>query len=199
MANSKRFYVEDPPIARTLFSDVRFAWVWVILRVYLGYQWLDAGLHKVTDPAWMQSGEALKGYWTRAVAVPAQGRPPITYDWFRDFLNALLAADAHTWFAKLIVFGEIAVGIGLIVGAFVGIAAFFGAFMNMNFMLAGTTSSNPVLFLFAVLMILAWKTAGFWGLDRFLLPLVGTPWKAGALASGARPAPSDSRPLPSES
>jgi thiosulfate dehydrogenase [quinone] large subunit len=28
-----------------------------------------------------------------------------------------------------------------------------------------------------VFLILAWKTAGYWGLDRFLLPLLGTPWR----------------------
>ena len=177
-------YVEDPPFARFLFSDTRVAVLWLIARVYLGYQWLDAGLHKLSDPAWMSTGTALQGFWARAVAIPAQGRPAITYDWYRDFLNALLATESYTWFAKLVTLGEIAIGFGLIVGAFVGIAAVFGAFMNMNFMLAGTASTNPVLFAIAILLILAWKTAGFWGLDRFLLPLVGTPWRRGRLLGG---------------
>jgi len=79
---------------------------------------------------------------------------------------------------KLVAFGETAVGVGLILGAFVGIAAVAGAFMNMNFMLAGSASSNPVLLILAIVLILAWKTAGYIGLDRFLLPLLGTPWKA---------------------
>jgi len=82
--------------------------------------------------------------------------------------------------------------VGLILGAFVGVAALAGAFMNMNFMLAGSASSNPVLLVLAILLILAWKTAGYIGLDRFLLPLLGTPWKAPkpAVASGKiAPAP----------
>jgi len=53
-----------------------------------------------------------------------------------------------------------------------------GAFMNLNFMLAGSASTNPVLLLLGFLIVLAWKTAGYIGLDRFLLPLLGTPWKA---------------------
>ncbi len=85
----------------------------------------------------------------------------------------------HVWFAKLVVFGEMAVGVALILGAFVGMAAFFGGFMNWNFMMAGTASTNPVLFTLAVLLILAWKTAGYIGLDRVLLPLLGTPWRPG--------------------
>lgn len=64
-----------------------------------------------------------------------------------------------TWFAKLIVAGELLLGIALILGAFVGIAAFFASFMNWNFMMAGTANTNPVLFTLSILLILAWKTA----------------------------------------
>src|SRR5438034_9564475 len=88
--------------------------------------------------------------------------------------------DNHweVFFGKLIAFGETAVGIGLILGAFVGIAAVGGAFMNLNFMLAGSASTNPVLLNLGFLLVLSWKTAGFIGLDRYLLPILGTPWKA---------------------
>jgi thiosulfate dehydrogenase (quinone) large subunit len=47
----------------------------------------------------------------------------------------------------------------------------------MAFMLAGTTSSNPVLAFLGLFLILAWKNAGYIGLDRYLLPILGTPWK----------------------
>lgn len=68
--------IQDPPIARALFSDTRWAWIWVLLRVYVGYQWLQAGITRIGDPAWMQTGAALKGYWTGAVAIPASASPP---------------------------------------------------------------------------------------------------------------------------
>jgi thiosulfate dehydrogenase (quinone) large subunit len=51
--------------------------------------------------------------------------------------------------------------------------------MNWNFMMAGTASTNPVLILLSILLILAWRNAGQWGLDRFVLPIVGTPWQLG--------------------
>jgi thiosulfate dehydrogenase [quinone] large subunit len=73
------------------------------------------------------------------------------------------------------------VGVGLIVGGLVGIAAFFGALMNMSFMLAGSASTNPVLFFLAVLLMLGWQVAGYYGADRFILPIVGAPWKPGKL------------------
>ena len=168
--------VQDPPIARLLFGSTLMGWVWLVVRLFLGYQWLEAGWHKVTDPKWMETGVALQSFWQRAVAVPEGGRPPIAYDWYRAFLQALLDGGHHVWFAKLVAVGQVAVGIALILGAFVGIAAFFGAFMNFNFMLAGTASTNPVMFALAVLLMLAWKNAGWIGLDRYLLPVVGTPW-----------------------
>ncbi len=170
--------ITDPPITRKMFSETgAWTWVWAIVRIYIGYAWLVAGWHKVTSPEWMNGGAALKGYWERAVLVPAPpAKAAITYDWFRECIQALLSGGHYTWFAKVIAVGEALVGIGLILGAFVGIAAFFGAVMNFNFMLAGSASTNPVLFLGAIFLILAWKTAGYWGLDRWLLKYLGTPW-----------------------
>ena len=170
--------IEDPPIAQLLFSSTRMAWLWLILRVWLGWQWVEAAEHKITDPKWMGSGEAIRGFWERAVAVnPNTGKDLITYSWYRDFINMLLAGHHEVWFGKAIALGELAVGLGLIVGAFVGIAAFFGGLMNWSFLMAGTTSTNPLLFAVTGLLILAWKTAGYYGLDRYLLPVLGTPWK----------------------
>ena len=116
------------------------------------------------------------------MAIPhAPARPVITYDWYRNFLNLLINNHAEGWFAWLVTLGEIAVGLALIFGALTGIAAFFGALMNVSYLLAGSTSSNPVLFTMAIGLMLAWKTAGYYGLDRYLLPRLGTPWAAGSL------------------
>ncbi len=73
------------------------------------------------------------------------------------------------------------VGIALIVGALTGIMAFLGEFMNWNFIMAGTASSNPLLMVVAIGLMLAWKTAGYWGVDRVLLPILGTPWQMGTV------------------
>jgi len=170
--------IQDSPISRFLFSDVRFASFWLVVRVYVGWLWLTAGWGKVQNPAWTDTGQALLGFWKNSVAIPAPpARPAITFDWYRNFLQTLIDNEAYVWFGKLIAFGELLVGIGLILGAFVGVAAIFGAAMNFNFMLAGTASTNPLMFLLAVLLIMAWKTAGYYGLDRVLLPLLGTPWQ----------------------
>ena len=182
--------VQEPPFSRFLFNDIRTAPLWFLLRLYVGWAWLDAGLHKVQDPKWMDTGAAIKGFWANAVKTPPDvPRAPITYDWYRGFLQFLSDAGAEVWFGKLIAVGEVVIGVALIVGLFTGFAALAGAFMNMNFMLAGTASSNPVLLVLAVLILMAWKVAGIIGVDRFLLPLLGTPWRTGARAPSAKTAP----------
>jgi thiosulfate dehydrogenase [quinone] large subunit len=175
-------YFEDPPLARIAFSTARLSWLWFIVRVWLGYTWVEAAVsHKIGNPGWVQTGAAVKGFWLQALAVPANGHPAIAYGWYRDFLAWLLSIHAEVWIGKAVAYGELLVGIALILGAFVGIAAFFGAFMNWNFMMAGTASTNPMLFAVSVLLILAWKVAGYYGLDRYLLPMLGTPWKPGKM------------------
>lgn len=169
--------LRDPPLAQFLFSDTRFAAVWLVIRVLLGWGWLSAGLEKLGNPAWTQTGEALKGFWTAAVQVPESGRPPIAFDWYRNFIQGMLDSGAYVWFAKVVVFGEIIVGAALILGLFVGVAAFLGAFMNFNYIMAGSASSNGLFGLAAILLILAWKTAGYYGLDRWILPRVGMTWQ----------------------
>ncbi|MGQ0603214.1 MAG: DoxX family protein, partial [Anaerolineales bacterium] len=146
-------------------------------RLWLGYAWFDAATHKVTDPKWTQTGEAILGFWKRAVTIPETGRPPVSYDWYRGFLQMLIDSNAQTWFGPLVAYGELLIGIALIVGAFTGIAAFFGAFLNWNFIMAGTASTNPMLLAVAIFLVLAWKVAGYIGADYFLLRWIGTPWR----------------------
>ena len=176
--------IEEPAFTRFLFSNTKAGLFWLPIRLFVGFSWLEAGYHKFSGKGWLDGGTALQGYWQHAVAVPAagEGSPAITYDWYRTFVQTLLDNNAYTWFAPLITFGELAVGIGLLVGCLTGIAAFFGALMNMSFLLAGSASVNPVLFTLAIGLILAWKVAGYYGVDRYLLPLLGTPWHHGTIA-----------------
>ena len=168
--------VNDPVGWRLLMGNIYFALFWLPMRFFLGRDWLSHGAQKLVDPAWMNGGEALRGFWERAVVVPETGRPAITYAWFRQLLQYMLDHGWYTWFAKLVVWGEVLVGLGLLVGALVGLSAFVGTVMNFNYMLAGSASTNPVLFGLAVFLVLASKVAGHWGLDRWLLPALGSQW-----------------------
>jgi thiosulfate dehydrogenase [quinone] large subunit len=202
--------IAEPPLARFLFADSRMAWFWLIVRLYVGYEWLTAGLEKLfgrsfefgasfgqpSGSAWVFSshtGAAIQGFVTGALAKTA-GTHPSVQDWYGWFLQHLVLPNAG-FFAYLVTFGEVLVGLGLIVGCLTGIAAFFGLVMNLNYLLAGTVSTNPILGVLAILLFLAWRVGGYYGIDRYLLPILGTPWTgslARAKASKAHPEPAAS-------
>jgi thiosulfate dehydrogenase [quinone] large subunit len=200
IAGLRRQTFEDPKVAKVLFGNPLMGFAWFFLRVFLGWQWLSSGWGKVygdTAIGWtkdgvnaqgkfVNAGDSILGFWNRAAAIPQQGTPPIRYDWYRDFLQYMIDQRWNGWFTYVIAYGEVIVGVALILGAFTGISALFGATMNLNFMLAGTASTNPVLFTAAIFLVLGWKVAGYVGLDRYLLPALGTPWQAGQLFHGLR-------------
>ncbi len=147
--------------------------MWLVLRVYVGWIWLEAGWEKIHNPAWVgdSSGAALTGFVQGALAKTVGAHPDVQ-GWYAAFLqNSVLAHPVLL--SNLVAWGEVLVGVALILGFLVGISAFFGAFMNFNFMLAGSVSINPFLFAAGILLMLAWRTAGHWGLDRFVLPMFG--------------------------
>jgi len=172
--------IAEAPFLKFLFMDTRIAWLWLIARVYVGWQWLEAGWGKFHSPAWVgdQSGTALNGFIQGALAKTVGAHPDVQ-GWYAWFLENIVSPHASLW-GHFITYGEILVGAGLILGAFTGIAAFFGFFMNLNFLLSGTVSANPVLISLGLLILLGWRIAGYYGIDYWLLPRLGVPWRPGS-------------------
>lgn len=170
-----RRVVQDPPVIAALFGGTRFTWLWLAARVYLGWELLSAGRQKLQDPMWMESGTALQQVWQEAARSAADGSAAT--GWHRELLQFLIAQEWHGWIAPGIAVGETLIGIAVILGLFTGIAAFGGGLMAFTAVLAGSTTANPLLFTIAVLLVLAWKTGGWIGLDRWVLPLASRPWR----------------------
>lgn len=185
--------VDDPKGWRLLLGNTWSAVLWLPLRFYVGMAFFSAGEHKFHG-TW-DTGAALKGYWINSIGTDkAPAKTP--YNWYGDFLQFMLNHHWYTWFADVVMWGEMLVGLGLIFGALVGIAAFFGTFLNMNFLMAGTVSTNPVLFGLGVFLVLGWKVAGYFGIDRYLLPALGAPWAPGRLIRGEQPTTGRPTPTP---
>jgi thiosulfate dehydrogenase [quinone] large subunit len=197
----KEITYEEPRFAHWLFTTTGAAWIWLVVRVWLGYQWLHAGFEKITgtigtttpgtftwrfgfaDDSWLKSGKSLQGF-VQYAALPAAGQGPhsaVNYGWYANFLNWLGHSGPANFFAPIIAIGETLIGLALIFGLFVGIAAFFGGILTMSFGLAGSAGVNPVFFFAEVLLILAWRNAGYYGLDYYVLPALGTPWHKGKM------------------
>ena len=159
-------------ISTMLFADTNFSWLWFLIRLYLGYEWLIAGWGKFQNPAWVgdQTGMAVKGFLTGALGKMSGAHPDVS-SWYGAFIQNFALPNAEI-FSYVVTFGEMAVGLALILGFLTGVSAFFGVLMNYNFMLAGSVSVNPIMALLGVLLILAWRTAGWYGLDRYILPKI---------------------------
>jgi thiosulfate dehydrogenase (quinone) large subunit len=229
MAETTRtVYFEEPKVAKWLFGSSRAAWIWLVVRLWLGWEWLRAGWTKVfggnitwrpwdwTKSAysltgdgnigWIRSGtvktpkgvvhmgvgDAVSGFAQNAIRAKGQGtHPDVAYSWYVHFLE-WVRDTAYPVLGPVVAIGEVVIGVALIIGAFTGIAAFFGLTMNFSYVFAGTAGINPAMILAGGLLILAWRVAGWYGVDRYLLPKLGTPWHRGEVFEdpGKTPAPS---------
>lgn len=166
------YTIRQSAFAHFFTADTASAPLWLLVRLYLGYEWLMAGWDKVMNPAWFgsEAGAALNGFLQGTLAKTAGAHPDVQM-WYAAFLKATVLPHLAVW-SNLVAVGEVLVGLGLIVGLFTGIAALFGFFMNLNFLLAGTVSVNPIFLMLALGIMLAHRVAGYWGLDRFVLPVL---------------------------
>lgn len=180
-----KYTIEQSWFAHFFTADKASAPLWFIVRLYLGYEFLMAGWVKVANPAWFGSdaGAALQGFVQGAVAktvcaptVAAAACHPAVQMWYASFLESTVLPHVTVW-SNAVVLGEIAIGLGLIVGLFTGVAAFFAFFMSLNFLFAGTVSVNPILITLALPLIAARRVAGYLGLDRWARPFCKTHFK----------------------
>ena len=164
--------IEASSLQRFLFANTNMAWFWLLVRLYLGWNWLEAGWGKVNNPAWAGSdaGTALTGFVNGALAKTGGAHPDVQL-WYAWFLERAILPQVEVW-SYMVAYGELLVGAALMVGFLVGISAFFGMFMNLNFMLAGTVSVNPEWFVIGLGLVLAWRIAGYIGLDYYVLPFL---------------------------
>ncbi len=134
----------------------------LVLRLYLGWSWMVAGWGKVTgnfDAA---------GYLQGAVG-KATGEHPAVQGWWAVFLENVAIPNVGL-FNILVSWGELLVGIALLLGTFTTFAALMGILMNFAFLFSGTTSTNPQMVLLTIFILVAGANAGKLGLDNWILP-----------------------------
>lgn len=165
-----KYTIEQSRLPHFFIADKASAPLWFLARLYLGYEFLIAGWDKLANPAWFGSGAgaALKGFVQGALSQTTGAHPDVQM-WYASFLQSTVLPHLVGW-SNAVVLGELAIGLGLIVGLCTTTAAFFAFFMSLNFLLAGTVSMNPILVLLALGIMLAHRVSGRWGLDRFAKP-----------------------------
>jgi thiosulfate dehydrogenase (quinone) large subunit len=140
-----------------------------LVRLYVGYQFLKAGWHKIAGDKAFDASGFLKG----AIAKPVMesGTQDSLYPNFVAFLQHFALPNVKL-FNVIVPWGELFIGLGLILGVLTTTAVFFGMLMNFTFMLAGTVSSNPWLILLSIFIIAAGANAGKFGADYYVLPYI---------------------------
>ncbi|MBA2875115.1 DoxX family protein [Thermaerobacillus caldiproteolyticus] len=151
-------------VVKWLRERVSAAAILTIFRLYLGYAWLTAGWHKITE------GFDATGFLKGALA-QASGEHPAVQGWWASFIENVALPNVRL-FNVLVPWGETLVGIALILGIFTTFAALMGAVMNFAFMFSGTTSTNPQMILLTVFILVAGANAGKFGFDRWIIPYI---------------------------
>jgi thiosulfate dehydrogenase [quinone] large subunit len=158
-----------------LFRSRAAGVLWLVARLWLGYEWLNAGYQKLwgSEKAafWYGGGAGVKGFSTAGIAGSATGKGGASYGWWAGFLHNFVIPNS-SWIAKLVTLSELAIGALLILGLFTGAAAFAGIGLNIIYMFSGSAGVNPAYAIVSLFLILAWRNAGYFGLDRFALPAV---------------------------
>ena len=153
--------------------------LWLVARVWLGWEFLKAGWEKIFGDeraVWIgdQSGEAVRGLLGFSLQIApggamAQPEHPEVMGWYASLIRNVFLPHADVM-SYLVAFGEILVGIALILGLFTRFAAAMGLLMNLSYMLAGVSSLSPVMMLIEIPMVLTGTMAGYYGLDRYVMP-----------------------------
>ncbi len=164
--------VNQPKATRWLFSSPAAGYIWLVVRLWLGYEWLHAGWSKLfgaESQAFWTTGLGLKGFATGAIASHSGAHAPVVYGWWVAFLRDFVLPN-YSWIAKVVALGEALIGIALILGFMTGLTALLGLILNLTYLYSGTVSTNPTFVVLGVLLIAAWRIAGLYGADYFVLP-----------------------------
>jgi len=182
-------------LVKWMRENVWAAALLLLARVYLGWQWMTAGWHKLAGDTAFDA----TGFLNNAVNKPIidKATNEMIYPTFTSFVDHFALPNVKL-INFLIPLGEFLVGLGLILGALTTAAAFFGLLMNFMFMFAGTVSTNPWLMLFGMIVMIGGANAGKFGADYYVLPLLRKLFtrRPGAGTKGHHPANNKMNPLP---
>ncbi|MZP28642.1 DoxX family membrane protein [Heliobacterium undosum] len=153
------------------FSNPKLAPLWTVIRFWLGYQWLTSGWGKLNNPAWTgeKAPAAIMGFFKGVLEKAQTGANPEVKAWYADFVSSVAMPNAK-FFSYLIPYAEVLAGLGLIVGCLTTIALLGGITMNLNFLWAGTSSTNPQMMLLSLFLLFAGAYSYRYGVDHYLLP-----------------------------
>jgi thiosulfate dehydrogenase [quinone] large subunit len=158
--------------------------LWLIARLWLGYEWFNAGIEKVFgegNAAWIgpKAGGAVAGFLKGAIAKsalapgfdPIKTPHPAVNEWYAYLAQNVFLPNAAL-FSYLVAFGEVAIGVALILGVLTRFSAVMSVLLGLSLLMAGATSTLPQMLAIGVALATAGGVAiGYYGLDYFVRPI----------------------------
>lgn len=155
--------LEEPSVMRFLTHSKLMALGWTAMRVWLGAMWIQAGVSKLwgaENAGFLHNnGAAVAGFATHAV--PA-------YSWWGSFLHSFIVPNAG-WIAVLVAVSEFLIGCALCLGLFTPIVLIGSLALLFTYVMSGTASVCAFYALFAVVLLSAWRTASWIGIDGLIV------------------------------
>ena len=155
-------------------------WGWILLplRLFLGITFVYAGIQKLTDPQYFN--HSAPGYIGKQILGFAFGSP------IHNFLVYIVLPHA-TFFGALVAFGELAIGIGTLLGLLMRPAAFFGILLSLMFFLSASWRVFPYFYGADIVFVFCWITMLIAGPEMCWLPALDT-WFVARLLENTSPA-----------
>lgn len=152
-----------------LLTSHRLAGLWAVVRVLLGWAWLQAGWRMAQDTAWMQ-GDRFDCVVESGVA---NARPIAMLLICQGSDPGWLSGAAGAWVARVAAIVATLLGIAVILGVLTGPAMLVGS-LAVFVALPPPAVGWAALQLAAVAALLAARSSAGWiGIDRWLAPLMG--------------------------
>ncbi len=115
----------------------------------LGITFVYAGIQKLTDPQFFRP--SANGYIGKQIMAFAHGSP------LHNFLLNVALPHA-TLFGQLVAYGEIAIGLGALLGLFFRLAALFGMLLSLTFFLSASFHVYPYFYGADIVFTFSWLT-----------------------------------------
>jgi len=158
--------------------------LWLAVRIWLGYEWLHAGIEKVFGEAsavWVgpKAGAAVAPFLKGAIAKsaladgfdPLKTPHPAVNEWYATLARDVFVPNAAL-LSYLVAIGEVAIGLALILGILTRFSSMMSVLLGLALLMAGATSTLPQMLALSVALAAVGGVAiGYYGLDYFVRPI----------------------------
>jgi thiosulfate dehydrogenase (quinone) large subunit len=132
---------------------------WLAVRVWVGCMWVQAGWSKVfgaENPYFLHNnGAGVAGF---------AGHGAAAYSWWGSIMHSFVVPNA-SWIAVIVAFGELAIGLGLVVGFLTRTAAVCSLLLLFTYIMSGTASVCAFYALCALIVLATWRTSTWISVD----------------------------------